>query len=127
MTKEQIIADLRVLVLTDGNGITLSGIETSLKIPKNSLSGMLSGSRNLPDKWIPLLEAYVTALAKGAKEIIIPIGQPSSTPPPSDKSPEKKKIKIAAPKKEVAEKTIPPGLSKSAQLRWHRENNQTLQ
>lgn len=57
MTKEQLVAAIRVL--TDYKGVSLKEIEEALNIPKNSLSGMLSGSRPMPGKWKSLLVVYI--------------------------------------------------------------------
>lgn len=57
VTKEQLVAAIRVL--TDYKGVSLKEIEEALNIPKNSLSGMLSGSRPMPGKWKSLLVVYV--------------------------------------------------------------------
>jgi hypothetical protein len=34
-------------------------VETELDMPLNSLSSMLSGKRNIPDKWLILLQKYI--------------------------------------------------------------------
>ena len=34
-------------------------VETELDMPLNSLSAMLSGKRNIPDKWLILLKKYI--------------------------------------------------------------------
>jgi hypothetical protein len=40
-------------------GVKKSQIEAELNMPKNSLSGMLSGSRPIPSKWVEALTGYV--------------------------------------------------------------------
>lgn len=125
MTKEQLIASIRVL--TDYNGVRLKEIEETLGIPRNGLSGMLNGSRNLTPKWQKLLEVYVQAKAKGKTEIVIPIV--ASKAPVADQGQKSKKIKVAPASVQVppSPRTPPTGMTKAQQLRWHREQSQTLQ
>lgn len=136
MTKDELIAAIRLL--TDYKGVTLGEIEKTLNMPQNCLSGMVNGSRNLSKKWHPLLEAYVDAKMKGATEIVIPIGEAKIPPALKEKIDEnnipENKAKILKKRKnltplpsEQERKSPPPGLTKSEQIRWHRENNQTLQ
>lgn len=124
MTKEQLIAAIRVL--TDYKGVTLGEIEKALTMPKNCLSGMVNGSRNLSTKWHSLLEAYVEARLKGATEIVIPIGMAKERRG-ADKKTAVQPAKVPVEKKITPAKTPPAAMTKSQQIRWHRENNQTLQ
>jgi hypothetical protein len=122
--KEQLIAAIRVL--TDYKGVTLREIEEALKIPQNSLSGMLNGSRNLAPKWQKLLMAYVEAKAEGKKEIIIPIGDAKDPVVTSAQKAKKTEVLpeiVQAPSSATAP---PPGMNKAQQLRWHREQNQSF-
>lgn len=146
MTKKEIIAAIRVLL--SFRAVTLKDIEKTLGMPKNCLSGMLSGSRALPERWEQPLIAFIRAKNNGAKEIVIPI----QTAPPKKKkakqntalpetpvlpapNPEKYapprpieiKDELPAAKTLISNRIPPPGLSKSEQIRWHREHNQTLQ
>lgn len=96
----------------------LTAIEKELGMPENVLSGMLSGTRKLPKKWIQPLTEYVEALKTEAKT--------ASSPRLVDVLPpltEEDIFEMA----EKAHKSPPPGLTKSQKLRWHRENTQTLQ
>jgi hypothetical protein len=43
-------------------GVKKSQIEAELGMPKNSLSGMLSGSRPIPSKWVEALTGYIDKL-----------------------------------------------------------------
>lgn len=130
--KQQLIDSIRAL--TNYKFYTLGQIEKTLKIPQNTLSGMLNESRNMAPKWQTLLTEFIKALPKEDKTITIKIDviepKPESraiadalkpkTPVP--------RIRIAPPLTETvaAEKTLPAGLTKSQQIRWHREKSQTL-
>jgi hypothetical protein len=114
----------------------LTAIEKKLGMPENALSGMLSGKRKLPKKWVHPLTEYVEILKKNEvknepenkerttkerEEIADPIQESirANYPPLSDAD----IYQIA----ETAKKSPPPGLTKTQQIRWHRENTQTLQ
>jgi hypothetical protein len=155
--KQQIIDSIRTL--TDYKKYTLGQIEKILGIPQNTLSGMLSGSRNMAPKWQRLLSEFIKALPKEDKTITIKIDQDvpqaSAFEPALDKLPPLPKVTIsdlaaagiaitkvsenATPKRidpgseegqkviaAFVEKTMPPGLTKAQQIRWYRENSQTL-
>lgn len=146
MTKTEIIAAIRVLL--SFRSVTLKDIELTLGMPENCLSGMLNGSRALPRRWEQPLIAFIQAKNAGAKQIVIPI----QTTSPGKKKTKKNKALIETPiiaapitetydtplapqikdetpviKTPFSNRTPPPGLSKSEQIRWHREHNQTLQ
>lgn len=87
---------------------------------------MLNGTRNFAKKWLPLLEAYVEAKMKGKTEIIIPIGEAKIAVSASNKQAKKKDTKLTPATKAVPPNAPPPAMSKAQQLRWHREQNQTL-
>lgn len=40
-------------------GVKKSQIELDIKMPKNSLSGMLAGKKPMPEKWVKKLENYL--------------------------------------------------------------------
>lgn len=123
MTDEKLKEAIRTL--TALKKVTLGDIERVLKMPQNCLSGMMSGSRNIPSKWKPLLVAYVEAKMEGATEIVISIGDVKDIPAMAETTPQK--VEPKAEKPTASDKSMPGGMSKSQQLRWHRENNQTLQ
>lgn len=148
MTKEELIAAIRVL--TGFKGVSLKEIEKTLSMPTNYLSGMLNGSKSFAPKWQTVLAAYVEATTKGAKEIVIPIGPQTpvedqvkkkntptakkriikernilTEPIPAQEYPLTNQETLSSPS-EKESKTPPPDLTKAQQLRWHRENNQTL-
>ena len=50
----------KLVELINECGVKKSQIEAELGMPKNSLSGMLSGSRPIPIKWVDALTDYVT-------------------------------------------------------------------
>jgi hypothetical protein len=121
-------------------GVRLKAIEETLRMPANSLSGMLSGSRPFPKKWIPKLEAYVKLHkipATISKEIIsdlvnkgvaiTKVTQEGITERIDPFTQEGAEIIQNFQQAEVAPTSPPQGLTKAQQLRWHRENSQTLQ
>lgn len=125
MTQDELIATIRAL--TDYGGFTLKEIETTLHIPKNHLSGMLNGTKHFAPKWLKLLILWAEATVKGDKTIMIPLGAPPSLP--SDNSTKKVKTKSPSPEESAIRpptRMPPPGLTKTQQIRWHRENSQTL-
>lgn len=156
--KQQIIDSIRAL--TNYKVYTLGQIEKTLGIPQNTLSGMLSGSRNMAPKWQTLLSEYIKALPKEDKTITIKIGEDDAKNqnleaalagkfPPLPKETicdlvEKgaaitKTSKNALPRvvdpmskegrqvvRSASGKTMPAGLTKAQQIRWHKENGQTL-
>lgn len=105
MTQEQISAEIRDLV--DYGGVRLKDIEEELGIPKNSLSGMINGSRNFVKKWQKKVILYLEDRKK--------MGLEKQAPEP------------LAPKEVAVTVSPPPGLTKIQMIRWHRENSQTLQ
>lgn len=54
MTKEELIKGLTEC------GVKKKDIELRLGMPKNSLSGMISGSKPIPEKWFVLLEGFLS-------------------------------------------------------------------
>lgn len=54
MTKEELIKGLTEC------GVKKKEIEEKLGMPKNSLSGMISGSKPIPEKWFVLLEGFLS-------------------------------------------------------------------
>lgn len=54
MTKEELINGLTEC------GVKKKEIEEKLGMPKNSLSGMISGSKPIPEKWFVLLEGFLS-------------------------------------------------------------------
>jgi hypothetical protein len=124
--KQKVIDSIRAL--THYKAYTLGQIETTLGLPQNSLSGMLSGSRNMSPKWQRLLEEFIKALPKEDKTITIKIdqGEPELEPHAGEPEVQMVEVPIPAPKKAVVKKDMPPGLTKAQQIRWHRENSQTL-
>lgn len=106
-------------------------------MPENALSGMLSGKRRLPKKWIHPLTEYIEVLKTGVPlkveastlaEIKEPIFQESKTPRSSNFEREHHQLteEDVFEMAEKAHKSPPAGLTKSQQLRWHKENTQTL-
>ena len=104
-------------IIEDGTRVT--AIEQELKIPKNNLSGFLSGTRATPEKWQKKLIAWAEK------------HQSNTSSQPVEISKKKEKVISAAPAPLPSRKEInlapPPGLSKSDQLKWWREHAQTLQ
>lgn len=116
-------------------GIRLKTIEEQLRMPANSLSGMLSGSRPFPKKWIPKLEVYVKL------HQTFPVTSKETTADLMEKGVAITKVTSGGIAEGIdpfsqqgtdimqqAEKTHaspPHELTKSQQLRRHRENSQT--
>lgn len=132
MTTEELIAAIRSLM--DYHGVNLSDIEKTLKIPRNSLSGMIGGKRPFSEKWQKLLVLYVEAKLEGKKKIVIPIGKTPKAQEVLRTAPEPARevfSQVPLPEEEIrtiAEKayqTLPEGLSKIQQIRWLREHFQT--
>lgn len=113
-------------------GVRLKAIEEHLKMPANSLSGMLSGSRPFPKKWIPKLEAYAKVY-QTVELNNIPVNKErilTQREELDDSVMAGVQGFPALPEAEevaIAKKMPPQGLTKAQQLRWHRENSQTLQ
>ena len=53
-------------------GIKKSKVEADLGMPKNSLSAMLSGSKEIPKKWVDVLRKYVDDLNNPQKDLETP-------------------------------------------------------
>jgi hypothetical protein len=120
VTDEQLVAAVREL--TDYGGVYLTDIEKQLGIPKNMLSGMLNKRRPFVPKWKKkILEYLLTRPQPAPKE---PVEELPATPPPSPPPPVERPV--ASTTSVPAPKMPPAGLSKSQQIRWHRENSQTL-
>jgi hypothetical protein len=117
-----------------GKGIKLKDIEKDLGMPANSLSGMLSGTRPFASKWIPKLEAYVKlqqSIPELRKQTVADLVDRGIA---ITKVTADKKVQRIDPDSEegrqiiaAAHKSPPKGLTKSEQIRWHRENTQTLE
>lgn len=152
--RQQLIDSIRAL--TNYKVYTLGQIEKTLGIPKNTLSGMLNGSRNLAPKWERMLGEFLKALPKEDKTITINISPEEHDQEAAleDKLPllpqqtltdlvdkgvaitkvlEKGDVTSINPHSEDglklvrgAKKTMPSNLTKAQQIRWHRENGQTL-
>ena len=120
MTFEEAKGVLKTLV---NDGVRMGDLEEELKIPKNHLSGYLSGNRKTPPKWQEKLIDYAKRVEKVRK------------PEPKILLPARKKAAGTAPPKKKAQasdtppvQTLPPaGLSRSEKMKWFRQNNQTLQ
>lgn len=50
------------------SGLSIRQIESKLSMPKNSLSGMMSGSKKIPLKWDILLSEFVDNLSNNKNE-----------------------------------------------------------
>ena len=154
--KQKIIESIRNL--TYNKKYTLGQIEKTLGIPTNTLSGMLSGSRNMAAKWERMLSEFLKALPKEDKTITIKISEDESESEIEAALAEKlpalpqgtvtdlaeqgvaitKVSENAVPVRvdphgeeglkfvRAAKKTPPAGMTKAQQIRWHRENSQTL-
>jgi len=122
VTIDELIAAIRVLV---DDGVRLRDIEEQLKMPLNSLSGMLNKKKDFPPKWIRKLTAYVEAKQKAKNSAPEPPKEPAVETLPAPPSPPAKKA-IPASKQPIV-KTPPAGMTKAQTIRFHRENNQTLQ
>lgn len=127
MDKEE-IEKLKAALITlrDYKGVRLYEIEETLGMPKNCLSGMINGSRPFSPKWQLLLAAYVEAKNKGEKTMVFEIPTSKMPPKPPVKEVAKAEIKPVSKSIPVHSSTPPPGLSRTQQIRWYRENNQTL-
>jgi hypothetical protein len=109
---DELISAIQSLV---DNGLRIAEIERAVNMPKNYLSGMLKQTRPFPEKWQRKLTVYVRAKAAESQATLALAAQVSPIVPDLPPSPNTQK--------EIA---VPKGLSKSEQLRWHRENSQTL-
>jgi hypothetical protein len=114
------------------NRITLKSIEEDLRMPANSLSGMLSGKRPFAKKWITKLSEYVSVKKLKVPEIrkVAPINIEQAVAVHNATHPEQHTEHMSLTPRQATElikKAPPPGLTKSQQIRWHRENTQTLQ
>lgn len=120
-------------------------VETELDMPLNSLSSMLSGKRNIPDKWLILLKKYIESKG-GSFELNNDRGNPLTNAArgrdecginkdelnKSGKDDIKKapKIKVSelknnqSPPPEAIRPQMPKGLSLMQQLEWREKNGQ---
>jgi hypothetical protein len=103
---EELISAIRAL---QDDGVRLTAIEKKVKVPRNTLSGMLNGTRPFKEKWRRKLIAYVIEMHNVANVASIP---PPNEPPP--------------PILPRTTKMPPTGLSKSDILKWHRQNSRNL-
>lgn len=53
---QELIEELKKIV---ENGVKKSDLEESIGLPKNSLSAVLSGSKEMPESWVPKIKAYL--------------------------------------------------------------------
>ena len=71
MTKEELIKGLTEC------GVKKKEIEEKLGMPKNSLSGMISGSKPIPEKWFVLLEGFLSGnLPETVSEVLPKVEEP---------------------------------------------------
>jgi recombination protein RecA len=54
---KELIEELKKIV---ENGVKKSDLEESIGLPKNSLSAVLSGSKEMPESWVPKIKAYLS-------------------------------------------------------------------
>lgn len=64
--KEKLIEQLNKLV---EGGAKKSAIENGIGLPANSLSAVLAGHKEMPDKWISKIEKYLTPPAPDKKQV----------------------------------------------------------
>jgi hypothetical protein len=114
----ELTAALRAIV--DDEGIRLSAIEKAIKMPANCLSGMLNGTRGFPEKWQRKLISYIIEKNKkpSRKNKILNTRESLDQSPASKKYPLSERETFSVPSK-----LPPPNLSKTQQLRWHREQS----
>jgi hypothetical protein len=119
-------------------GIRLIAIEKEVGMPENTLAGMLSRSRPFPKKWQKKLTEYVfsqtlnvPALPQQTVNDLIEKGaaitEISSEGEIKPIDPFSNKGQEIIKQTKTSHKSPPPGLSRTEQLRWYRENAQTLQ
>src|ERR1035437_4616672 len=65
--KEQLIKKLNELV---ENGTKKSTLETEIGLPANSLSAVLAGHKEMPDKWIDKINKYLKPIVVVDKVIL---------------------------------------------------------
>ena len=117
MELKQLIKAIRAL---QDEGTRLGAIEKEVGVPRNTLSGMLNGTKPFKDKWKRKLTVYIEGLQKKSKprkvleKIPAPPAQPAK-PAKIEKAPEKPPIPA-----------VNTGLTKAQQLRRYREQSQTL-
>jgi len=75
-------------------GIKKSKLESDLGMPKNSLSAMLSGSKEIPKKWVDVLRKYVDDLNNPQKDLETP--KEAQIKPEIEKTVESTQIPIEA-------------------------------
>ena len=131
--KQKVIDSIRTL--TNHRRYTLGQIEKMLGIPTNTLSTMLNGNRNMGPKYVTLLSEFLKALPKEDKTITIKISDDEldletalaeKLPPLPEGTLTDLVDKGGQVLQSAAKQTPPAGLTKSQQIRWHRENSQTL-
>ena len=76
------------------HGIKKSKVEGDLGMPKNSLSAMLSGSKEIPKKWVDALRKYVDDLNNPQKDLETP--KEAQQEPETEKEVVSKQIPIEA-------------------------------
>jgi recombination protein RecA len=54
---QELIEELKKIV---ESGVKKSDLEESIGLPKNSLSAVLGGSKEMPDSWVPKIKAYLS-------------------------------------------------------------------
>lgn len=80
---QELISELKKIV---ESGVKKSDLEDSIGLPKNSLSAVLGGSKDMPESWIPKINTYLqTPIAPPDPKVIMkvaPSGQLSLAPSP---------------------------------------------
>lgn len=61
MEANEILEKLRILI---GTGMRVSTIEAAIKMPKNNLSGIISGSKKFPPRWQKNIQEWLESLEK---------------------------------------------------------------
>lgn len=64
--QQQVLEKLTLLTQT----VSKKQIETDLEMPKNCLSGIMSGSKNLPKKWVGKIMSYEPATLSKVDELL---------------------------------------------------------
>lgn len=116
--------NLKIRAFAKADGVTLTDLEKHFKMPRNHLSTMLNGTRHFPAKWQRKLAEWIDARKKTTRKKKAVAKEQTELPdePLADDQSIGTAVSIDKPRK-----LPPPGLTKPQQIRWHRENNQTLQ
>ena len=70
--KEELLKKLNELV---GVGEKKSALEEKIGLPLNSLSAVLNGSKEMPDKWVDKINTYLTSLIPRTEMEVAPNGR----------------------------------------------------